>query len=225
VKYVDPNGEKYKGEDGQEVIVKREKVDGKKIWVITSNNASKDLRRLVDLINKSGSKTASSQFDALNKSATMVNIVIDSKTSTSAREIEKGSTTIGLHQPHDKNGPLSFNDQTDRFDGRADAAVDNKGKAITGAYREATITLFEEKMIELGYTGQALDDQLVSTFGHEVRHDTDPIQVQAGETGTGSNAIWHPEIKGQPGQAAKGSPKWYGDKIASEIKESRRRGP
>jgi len=219
LKYVDPDGEKFKGTDGKEVIIKREKVNGKKVWVIKSNNASKDLQKLVGLINNSGSRTASNQFNKLNNHATMINLVIDSTTSRSQEEINTGSTTIGLHQPHDKNGPLTFNDKTDKFDGKAESAVDDKGNVIKGAYQEATITLFEKKMEELGYSGDALDGKLVAVFGHETRHDLDPIQVQAGVTGTGSDAIWHPEKNGKPRRE---SPDYFGDKIKRQIE--RRKG-
>ena len=214
LRFIDPDGEKYKGTDGQEVIVKQEKVNDKKIWVIKSNNASADLRKLVDLINKSGSKTASAQFRALNKSATMVTVIIDTTTSRSAKEVAGGYSTIGLHQPHNQQGPLNFNDSTDRFDGVADAAVDSKGRPKK-AYQEATITLYEKKMIEDRDTGAALEREMVATFGHEVRHDTDPLQIQAGLSGTGSDAIWHP--KDSKGNFAKKSPDWYGNKIKEEI--------
>lgn len=213
LKYIDPDGEKYKGTDGKAVIIKREKVDGKKVWVIKSNNASKDLQKLVGLINDSGSRTANNMFGKLNKHETMINIVIDSTTSRSQEEISGGSTTIGLHQPHDKNGPLTYNSATDKFDGKADQSADDKS-----AYREATITLFEKKMGELGYSGERLNGQLVSTFGHEARHDLDPMQVQAGLTGTGSNDIWHPEKNGKP---RKRSPDYFDQKIERQIERKK----
>jgi hypothetical protein len=111
----------------------------------------------------------------------------------------------------------NFIDKTDKFDGKTDSAIGDKG-----AYREATITLYEKKIEEMGKVGQEVGDQLVATFGHEAQRDLDPIQVQAGKTGTGSNAIWHPEKNGKP---AKQSPYWVEDKIEREIKESRRKSP
>jgi RHS repeat-associated protein len=221
LRFIDPDGEKFKGIDNQEVIIKQEKVNGKKIWIIKSNNASADLRKLVDLINKSGSKSASSQFSALNKSVTMVTIVIDTTTSRTPAEIQRGGATIGLHQPHNQNGALTFDDTKDRFSGVADAAVDSNGKPIQ-AYREATITLYEKKMAEGGLSGAALEKEMVATFGHEVRHDTDPLQIQAGLSGTGSDAIWHPKDK--VGNPAKKSPYWYSNKIKQEIDAARSKG-
>jgi len=218
LKYIDPDGEKYKGTDGKEVNIVR----ANQRWVIKSKNATNDLKRLVDLINKSGSKTASAQFAAGLKSATMLNVVIDSDTPRSPDERRDGGAEYGRHEPHDKSGPIHFNDNANKFDGRADPAVDQKGKVIPGAYREATITLFEQKMIEFGSTGQDLYDELVATFGHEMRHDTDPIQVKAGLTGRGSDAIWHPE---KNGKAAKYSPQWYRQTILDEIDASRRKVP
>ncbi len=224
LKYVDPDGEKFKGTDDQEVIIEREKVNGKKIWVIKSGNASKDLQKLVNLINDSGSRTASNMFKKLNKHETMINLVIDSTTSRTQEEINTGSTTIGLHEPHDKNGPVTFNSTTDKFDGKADPAVDDKGNVIKGAYREATITLYEKKMEELGYSGERLNGKMVAVFGHEARHDLDPLQVQAGLTGTGSNDIWHPSKQGKPGGPRipkKESPHYFGNKIIRQIERSK----
>jgi RHS repeat-associated protein len=212
LKYVDPDGEKFKGTDGDEVIIEREKVNGKKIWVIKSGNASDDLKKLVGLINNSGSRTANNMFGKLNKHETMINLVIDSTTSRTQEEISTGSTTIGLHQPHDKNGPLTFN-SSDKFDGKAEPAAEDKG-----AYKEATITLFEKKMEELGYSGERLDGKLVSTFGHEASHDLDPIQIRAGLTGTGSNDIWHPEKNGNP---KKKSPDYFEQKIERQIERKK----
>jgi hypothetical protein len=214
LKYIDPDGEKFKGIDDQEVIIEREKVNGKKIWVIKSGNATKDLQKLVNLINDSGSRTASNLFKKLNKHDTMINLVIDSTTSRTAEERKPGaSTTIGLHQPHDKNGPLNFNNSTDKFDGKADQSADDKD-----AYREATITLYEKKMEELKYSGESLDGMLVAVFGHEARHDLDPKQVKAGITGKGSDAIWHPEKNGKP---KKKSPDYFEEKIIKQIERKK----
>jgi RHS repeat-associated protein len=212
LKYVDPDGEKFKGTDGKEVIIEREKVNGTKIWVIKSNNASKDLQKLVSLINASGSKTASAQFNRLNDHATMINLVIDTTTSRSDKE-KQGSTTVGLHEPHDKNGPLKYNDATDEFDGKADSSTNNRN-----AYREATITLFAKKMEELGDSGEILNARIVGVFGHEAQHDLDPIQIRAGLTGGGSNDIWHPDKNGNP---KKKSPDYFEEKIIKQIERSK----
>jgi RHS repeat-associated protein len=216
LKYVDPDGEDYEGIDGKKVIIKREKVDGKKIWVVKSDNASKDLQKLVGLVNASGSKTASSQFGKLNDHATMINIVIDTKT--------VGGCCLGLHEPSGtrpdgSKGTLKFGDD-DKFEGKADTIKDSKGNEV---YAKATITLYEgEYRAAEGSTDQSVADGLVSTFGHESRHDLDPRQIQAGKNGEGSNNIWHPE---KNGKSAKRSPDWYGDKISREIEKFKRKNP
>ena len=214
LRYVDPDGEKYKGTDGNEVIIEKEEVNGKKVWVIKSDNASNDLQRLVALINDSGSKTANKMFDKLNKHETMINIVIDTNTSLSEEEKTTGTTEMARHQPHDANGALTINNLTGKFDGKAEPA-----NSSGTAYKEATITLYEKKMEERGYSGERLNGKLVSKFGHEARHDLDPIQVQAGLTGTGSDSIWHPE---KNGKYRKNSPDYLDQKIGREIERAKR---
>jgi RHS repeat-associated protein len=219
LKYIDPSGEKYKGTDGQEVIIKREKVNGKKIWVIKSGNASADLKRLVDLVNQSGSKSANKQFGRLNNHATMINVRIDTTTASAGSDRK-----TGLHEPHNQNGPVHFNSGANRFDDVADPAVDSKGKPIKGAYREATITLYQLRMEQdMKLSGDDLNAELVATFGHEAQHDLDPIQVQSGISGTGNDAIWHPRDK--KGKPAKNSPYWFSDRIIKEIREARKKKP
>ncbi len=113
---------------------------------------------------------------------------------------------------------------TDKFERPADQAVDDNGKPIEGAYREATITLFQKEYEVRGATGSALDAQLVAVFGHEARHDLDPRQVEAGVSGTGSNAIWHPKAfdkRLQMNVDAKRSPDWYQEKILKEVEKTK----
>ena len=74
--------------------------------------------------------------------------------------------------------------------------------------------LYQKKMEELGYSGEALDGDLVATFGRESRHDLDSKQVKAGTTGTGKDAIWHPEKSGK-------SPRVVEIKIIKEIERSK----
>jgi RHS repeat-associated protein len=206
--YVDPNGERFRGEDDEEVVIRRTKVDGKKVWVIKSGNASADLKKLVALINSSGSRKASEMFGRLNKHQTMINLVIDTGPLTN-KERASDTATTGLHEPHDKDGPVHFNDVTNQFDGKPDVAAGDKN-----AYREATITLYEGKLKELGYEGEALDGKLVSIFGHESRHDLDRKQVKAARAGSGSDKIWHPENGGKSPQAVE-------RKIITEIERSK----
>lgn len=201
--YFDPNGEEFKGTDGKSVDV--EEVDGQ--LVIRSKNATKDLIRLVGLINKSGSGLALGQFNELNASKTMINLVIDTTT--------QGGKNIGLHEPHGtrpdgSKGALHFNDQTNKFEGQVDIVKDANGNEI---YAEATITLYEGELKSpkvFGNNTEAIEDELVATFGHEAQHDLDPRQIQATKMGNGTDAIYHPLLNGAP---APGSPYWMTYKI------------
>jgi RHS repeat-associated protein len=208
--YIDPNGEEFKGTDGERVNV--EEVDGQ--IVIRSKNATKDLIRLVNLINQSGSSTALGQFNKLNASKTMVNLVIDTTTAGGAR--------LGLHQPHGtrpdgSQGALIFSSQTNQFEGRADIVKDANGNEV---YAEATITLYEGEFKKYyGANTQAIEDDLVSTFGHEAQHDLDPKQIQSTKTHTGTDAIYHP--RNRDGSPAPGSPYWMTYEILNEIGDDR----
>jgi RHS repeat-associated protein len=208
--YVDPNGEEFKGTDGKKVDI--EEVDGQ--LIIRSKNATKDLIRLVNLINKSESSIALGQFNKLNASKTMINLVIDTTT--------VGGTKLGFHQPHGtrldgSKGALKFNEDTNQFEGQADIVKDANGNEV---YAEATITLFEgEYKKYLGGDTEAIEDNLVSTFGHEAQHDLDPNQIQATKTHTGTDAIYH--ARNPNGTPALGSPYWMTYKILGEIKDAR----
>jgi RHS repeat-associated protein len=208
--YFDPNGEEFKGTDGKRVDI--EEVDGQ--LVIRGKNATKDLIRLVSLINQSGSSTALGQFNKLNASKTMVNLVIDTTTVRGDR--------LGLHQPHGtrqdgSQGALNFNSKTDQFEGQANIVKDANGNEV---YAEATITLYEGEFKKYyGANTQAIEDDLVSTFGHETQHDLDPRQIQATKTHTGTDNIYHP--RNRDGSPAPGSPYWMTYKILNEIRDDR----
>ncbi len=204
LKYVDPNGEEYKGTDGKKVIIER--IEGQ--WVIQSANASKDLVRLVGLVNNSGSSTASSQFGRLNAHKTMVNFAFG----------DKGEPGLyGLHQPHGTRpdgtkGDLKF--ENGKFEGTADIVKDANGNEV---YAAATITIYEG---EYSGTEQEVADEMVATFGHEAEHDLDPNQVQETKDKTYRNAVYHAE--NPDGTPAKGSPYWVSDQIRLEIQEHRK---
>lgn len=210
LKYVDPNGERFKGTDGKEVTF--EVKDGQ--IVITSDNATKDIIRLVGLINNSGSSTALSQFNRLNAHKTMVNFAFGDK--------DPQGVAGGRHQPHGTRpdgtkGALKFEDG--KFQGTVDLAVDENGKEIEGVYAEATITIFEGEYRAGGATQDAVNDAMVATFGHEAEHDLDPKQVQETKNKTYRNSVYHAE--NSDGSPAKGSPYWMTEQITKEIREFR----
>jgi RHS repeat-associated protein len=162
--YIDPTGEYFVGTDGKRV--EYEIKDGK--IVFTSNNASKDLQRLADLINKSGSQTALSQFTGLANNDTMLHF-----------EFAKGEGNYGLHLPHDKDGNvLEWDSENGKFKGDPAYIKDKDGNFV---YKEATISIYEEN-IEGSLSGLQQDpsikdpkmtkeDSTVATFGHKGDHD------------------------------------------------------
>ena len=205
LRFVDPNGEEFKGTDGNAVIIERE--DGR--WVIKSDNASKDLQRLVGLVNNSGSSTANSQFNRLNAHKTMINFAFGDK--------DPQGIALGRHQPHGTRpdgtkGALKF--ENGKFEGTADIVKDANGNEV---YAEATITIYEG---EYSGTGQEVADKMVATFGHEAEHDLDPKQVQETKNKTYRNSVYHPE--NPDGTPVKGSPYWMSEQILKEIREHRK---
>ncbi|MBK9214290.1 MAG: RHS repeat-associated core domain-containing protein [Chloracidobacterium sp.] len=184
LKYIDPSGEEFKGTDGKKVLF--EEKDGQ--IVILSANATKDIIKLVGLINTSGSSTALSQFNKLNAHKTMVNLTIDPK--------RNNTFLYGLHQPHGtrpdgSKGALTYNPDTDKFEGTPDIAKDANGNEV---YAEATITLFEGELSNAVKNDRnELETQMVGIFVHEAEHDLDPNQVQMAKTGKGDHRSWHPE--------------------------------
>ncbi len=208
LKYVDPNGEEFKGTDGKTVVI--ENVDGQ--WVIKSDNASKDLIRLVGLVNGSGSSTANSQFNRLNAHKTMVNFAFGDK--------DPQGVAGARHQPHGTrpDGTKSALDfKNGKFEGQVDIVKDSKGNEV---YAEATITIFEGEYKRGGATQDAVNDSLVATFGHESEHDLDPKQVQETKNGTYRDSVYH--ASNPDGSPAVGSPYWMNQQISKEIKEFRR---
>jgi RHS repeat-associated protein len=206
LKYVDPNGEEFKGTDGKTVVI--ENVDGQ--WVIKSDNASKDLIRLVGLVNGSGSSTANSQFNRLNAHKTMVNFAFGDK--------DPQGVAGGRHQPHGtkpdgSKGALKFEDG--KFQGEVDIVKDSNGNEV---YAEATITIYEG-MYRPTAEGDSVEDQMVGTFGHESEHDLDPKQVQETKNKTYRNEVYHPENPDRT--PVKGSPYWMNQQIVREIREFR----
>lgn len=143
----------------------------------------------------------------------MINLMIDTTT--------VGGTKLGLHAPHGtrpdgSKGELKFDEQTNQFAGTADFVKDANGNEV---YAEATITLYEGEFKKYyGDNTEAIEDDLVSTFGHEAQHDLDSKQVQATKTHTGTDEIYHP---GGHTTLVPGSPYWFTYKILDEIKDAR----
>jgi hypothetical protein len=204
--YIDPNGEEFKGTDGKKVDI--EERDGQ--LVITSNNASKDLIRLVGLINNSGSSKALSQFNRLNAHKTMINFAFGDK--------DPQGGAYGRHQPHGTRpdgtkGALTFNDVTNKFEGEADIVKDSNGNEV---YAEATITVYEgEYKDAYGSDTNKIEENMLGTFGHEAEHDLDLKQVQETKNKTYRDSVYHP--KNPDGSPAVNSPQWIKQQIIREI--------
>ncbi len=169
------------------------------------------------MINNSGSATALKQFNRLNAHKTMINLVINDT-------VTAPTNRLGLHAPHGtrpdgSKGALNFPPPGggNNFEGQADIVKDANGNEV---YAEATITIFEGNIrASYGNNTQAIEDEMVVTFGHEAEHDLDLKQVQATKTHTGSDAIYH--AQNPNGTWATGSPYWVGATIRREITQAR----
>ena len=109
----------------------------------------------------------------------------------------QGGKNIGLHEPpwdqtsDGSKGALHFNDQTNKFDGQVDIVKDANGNEV---YAGSNHHSYEGELKSpkiYGNNTEAIEDELVATFGHEAQHDLDPRQIQATKTGTGTDAIYH----------------------------------
>ncbi len=186
IRFIDPDGMAptwIVGEDGKKV-----KTTVKNGQITVGANATADTKKLVGLINASGSTTAVNQFQKIANSVTKTHVIVDTK-NTGA----DGFSLLGYHQPHDANGnTLAYkvdpNKQgSGKFDGEIAFIKDNNGKL---AFKEATITVFEKSFTP--YQVAAIDDKygngsgsltkgqaMVSTFSHEIDHDVNPININA----------------------------------------------
>jgi RHS repeat-associated protein len=164
---VDPTGEYFVGTDGKRV--EYEIKEGK--IVFTSNNVSKDLQRMADLVSSSGSQKALTQFTRLANNDTMIHFKIETG--------KRDDGLLGLHQVHDKDGnALEWDSENGKFKGDPAYIKDKDGNYV---YKEATITIYEGNIEEsidfLRNSGKVKDpalttqEYMVSTFGHEGEHD------------------------------------------------------
>lgn len=153
--------------------------------VVVGKNASADLKRMANLVNQSGSKTAVEMFNKLGNNDTKINFKIETDS--------KPVPLLGLHQAHDKYGKAlkweANTGGTGKFEGKPEYIKDKKGNT---AYKEASITLYEGNMTpaqvrahgeNYGGDGSITRDQaMVSIFTHEGYHDTDQMTIDAIKT-------------------------------------------
>jgi len=186
IRFIDPDGmvpQWIEGKDGKKVTT----TVGANGQLSVSSNATADTKKMVSLINQSGSKTASDQFVSISNSATKTHIVVDTK-NTGA----DGFSLLGYHQPHDAKGnKLAYKVDPDKqgsgkFDGEVAFVKGDNGKL---AFKEATITVFEksftpEQQVAADQrfgngSGLTKEQNMVATFSHEVDHDINPININA----------------------------------------------
>jgi RHS repeat-associated protein len=168
---MDPLGDKFVGTDGKKVKLRRRKGQ----IVIKSKNASADLQKAIRLVNASGSKTAIKTVMKASRNSTKITVKIESRVIA--------NDLYGNHGPADRNGvTLSWNDQTNDFNGRPVYRRGLFGLFRRGVYKAATITIYEGNLREQGGNEDdhetagrrlTLDELVASTFVHEVGHDTD----------------------------------------------------
>lgn len=151
--------------------------------VVVGKNASADLKRMANLVNSSGSKSAAEMFNKLGNNETRINFKIETE--------PKNNNLLGLHQAHDKDGPIKWKagtDGTGTFEKMPDYI---KGKDGKDKYKEASITIYEGNFSngELQYQQRAngdnkltKDEMVVATFTHEGFHDTDQKTIDAIKT-------------------------------------------
>lgn len=175
INYIDPDGRYFVGVNGEKVNV----TYNKQGHIVLGKNASADLKRMANLINGAGSKTAMKQFGKLSENGTKINFKIEKE------EVNNG--LFGLHQAHDKDGKaLNWvgKGTTGKFDGTPEYSTGKEGQL---EYTEATITLFEgnlDKGIgslqqEYGDKNLTKDQGLVTVFTHEGEHDLNQGDMQA----------------------------------------------
>jgi RHS repeat-associated protein len=125
IRFIDPDGmapDWIVGEDGKKVDVT---VKNNKITV--GANADASTKKLAELVNASGSKTAVKQFQKIGNSVTKTHLVLD-KENTGA----DGHSLLGYHQPHDAEGKkLAYRVDPDKpgtgkFDGEVAFIKDKK---------------------------------------------------------------------------------------------------
>jgi RHS repeat-associated protein len=167
IRYIDPTGKYFIGVNGEKVKIKKRKGE----LVIRSNNASEDLKELINDVNSTGSKVAKKEILKGSRNRTVIHVKIEHSATNNG--------LLGLHQAHDKNGNvLNWNSTINDFDGIPAYKLGLFGKRV---YSEATITIFKGNMTEeqVYYEtlkiGKSINQEILSgrVFQHEVHHDTD----------------------------------------------------
>jgi RHS repeat-associated protein len=179
IRYTELDGRYFVDSKGNKVAVSVNKGG----QVIIGKNASADLKRMANLVNSSGSKSAVDMFNKLGNNETKINFKIETT--------PKDNGLLGLHQAHDKDGPVKWEagtGGTGKFEKMPDYV---KGKDGKYKYREASITIFEGNFDkgEIQYQRDAVKDQgltkedmMVATFTHEGFHDIDQETIDAIKT-------------------------------------------
>lgn len=207
---IDPDGNYYLGTNGHRVKVTM--VNGQ---VKVGKNASSDLKRMADLVNKTGSEGAIADFLKVGNNATKVHFKI---------ETNPGGQLLGLHQAHDKNGKaLEWDRDTGRFKGTPAYIKDRNGDLV---YKEATITIYEGNIKDTSqmeyarnvYGDQQLtsDERMVAVNAHEDVHDTDQEGIdKIRERQQGRSNNFDPEAASEQEEK----------RVQEEIKRNRKKSP
>lgn len=174
-----PEPSAWVGTDGEPVQMSRDETGR----LTLGANASPELRRFAGYMSDSGSDLALALFVEASYGPTKLNF----RTTDPAGR----AGLNGLHEAHDANGPVKWeagdrNGTTGQFERPPDYVVGPNGER---AYREATITMFEDNFtpsqvqaISRAYgDGSALTRQQVmaAVFAHELFHDVNDRTVEA----------------------------------------------
>jgi len=182
---------RYKEVDGRYFVdSKHNKVSvsvNKAGQVVVGKNASADLKRMANLVNSSGSKSAAEMFNKLGNNETKINF----KISQEAVKTSDGGVLLGLHQAHDKNGPVKWEagtGGTGKFEKMPEYIKGTDGK---DKYKEASITVYEGSFDLPGMVPALQREQgakltkeefMIATFTHEGFHNTDQQTIDAIKT-------------------------------------------
>ena len=148
-----------------------------------SDNASPGLARFAGYVSASGSDLAVALFVEASRGVTKLNFALGDSA------VRPG--LHGLHEPHDATGPTPWlsgdrDGTTGQFARAPDVVLDANGNP---AYREATVTLFEDT-----FTPEAVqwisdtygnggplsrEDAMVAVLAHELFHDIDDASLRA----------------------------------------------
>lgn len=129
---------------------------------------------MVELINESGSETATSQFLKVGANETKIHFqfskefVIDTKTK---------KWQLGLHQAHDSEGKaLEWDPIKGEFDGEISFIQDSEGNSV---YKEATITVYDLAIGLISPDKKTTNAFIVSVNAHENEHDLNKEDIKA----------------------------------------------